>query len=161
MLALQFVTLTQTMTAPQINSRDIQVFNFEEYQDYLKEFGDKTLVINFWATWCVPCIEELPYFEQTTATFNSEEVQVILVSLDFPNQIETSLIPFIEKYNVKSKVIVLDDPDANTWIDKINPEWSGAIPATVIKRGNKEAFYEKTFHSYDELRQVIQPFLKS
>jgi hypothetical protein len=88
-------------------------------------------------------------------------VQVILVSLDFTNQIESRLIPFIEKHNLKAKVILLDDPDANTWIDKVSPEWSGAIPATVIKKGRKEAFYEKSFHSFEELQQIIKPFLNS
>jgi thiol-disulfide isomerase/thioredoxin len=160
-LALSFMTVAPNAMTTDIDSTDILIVNFEEYQEYLKEFGNRTLIINFWATWCIPCVEEMPYFERVTSKYDSDEVQVILVSLDFTNQIKTNLIPFIEKNKLKSKVILLDDPDVNTWIDKINPEWSGAIPATMIKKGNKEAFYEKSFHSFDELEEIIQPFLNS
>ncbi len=161
MLAVLFATFSPDEVTPESSETEIPVVNFEELQQYLSEFGDKTLVINFWATWCVPCVKELPYFEQTTANYNTEEVEVILVSLDFPNQITSRLIPFIEKNDLKSKVILLDDPDANSWIDKVSPEWSGAIPATVIRRGDKEAFYEKSLHTFEELNQIIKPFLKS
>ena len=161
MLAFSFATFSNDKVLPKPSGTEVVVVNFDEFLKYLDEFGDKTLVINFWATWCIPCVKELPYFEQTTANYNSEEVEVILVSLDFSNQIASRLIPFIEKNDLQSTVILLDDPDANSWIDKVSPEWSGAIPATVIKRGNKEAFYEKSFHSFEELDQIIKPFLNS
>ena len=161
MLAFSLVSFSNDNVLSESSETEVAVVNFDELQQYLDEFGDKTLVINFWATWCVPCVKELPYFEQATANYNSEEVEVILVSLDFSNQLASRLIPFIEKNDLQSTVILLDDPDANSWIDKVSPEWSGAIPATVIKRGNKEAFYEKSFHSFEELDQIIKPFLNS
>ncbi len=160
-LAITFNVKSTDITLPGHAVSDIRVVNFEELEQYLAEFGDKTLIINFWATWCVPCVAELPFFEEATAKYNAEDVVVILVSLDFTNQIESRLVPFIEEHNIRSNVILLDDPDANSWIDKVSPEWSGAIPATVIKRGSKEEFYEKSFHSFEELQQIIKPFLKS
>jgi len=160
-LAFSIAALSHDIAPSQYEDPDVPVLNFEQFEDYLEEFGDKTLVINFWATWCEPCVKELPYFEQATASYNNSEVEVILVSLDFSHMISSRLIPFIEKNNLQSKVILLDDPDANSWIDKVSPKWSGAIPATLIKRGDKEAFYEKSFHAYGELQEIIQPFLKS
>jgi len=160
-LAISIASFSHDTAAPESEAPDVIVVNFEQFQQYLKERGEKTLVINFWATWCVPCVKELPYFEEATANYNTEDIEVILVSLDFSSQLESRLIPFIEENNLQSTVILLDDPDANSWIDKVSPEWSGAIPATVVKRGDKEAFYEKSFHSYEELQQIIQPFLKS
>lgn len=140
---------------------EIKVVDFKGLQKHLDQYGDKTLVINFWATWCVPCVRELPYFEQATEYYADQGVEVILVSLDFSKQIETRLKPFLAKHELKSHVVLLDDPDANAWIDKVSPEWSGAIPATLIRKNGVEAFYEKSFHSFDELKEIIQPFIKS
>jgi hypothetical protein len=104
---------------------------------------------------------ELPYFEEVTGSYPEEEVVVVLVSLDFSKQIDTKLKPFLKKNQLQSKVILLDDPDQNAWIDKVDPRWSGAIPVTLIRKGDRQEFYEKTFHSYDELNTLIQSFLNS
>lgn len=143
------------------SSGDVPVVDFEGLQDYLDQFEDRTVVLNFWATWCVPCVKELPYFEQATAEYDESDVVVVLVSLDFVKQKNKRLIPFIEEHDIQSRVVLLNAPDANAWIDLVSPEWSGAIPATLIKRGDKQAFYEKTFESFEELNQIIQPFLNS
>jgi thiol-disulfide isomerase/thioredoxin len=140
---------------------NLEVVDYEGLQDYLGQFDNKTLVVNFWATWCIPCVKELPYFEELTEAYPEDDVQVVLVSLDFSNQIDRRLIPFLEKHQLKSEVIVLDDPDANVWIRKVSSDWSGAIPATLVRRGDKEAFYQQSFRSFEELDEIIQPFLKS
>jgi len=147
------------MAAPE---REVPVFDYEGFAEYLESYDDsKTLVVNFWATWCMPCVKELPYFEEANARYEGTDVEIILVSLDFDTHLESKVIPFLEKKEIKSTVVLLDDPDANSWIDKVSPEWSGAIPATLVVQGDRKAFYEQSFHSFDELQQIIQPFLKS
>ena len=84
------------------------VMEFSELEPYLHRQNDTTYVINFWATWCRPCVKELPYFEQVTEKYKEQKVKVILVSLDFAEEIETKLIPFIKRKDLKSKIIVLD-----------------------------------------------------
>ncbi len=121
---------------------------------------DTTYIINFWATWCKPCVAELPYFEELGAAYANDPVKLILISLDFPQQIEKKLIPFIKKNKVQSEVWVLDDPDANTWIDKVSPQWSGAIPATLVYNRDTRAFWEQSFETYEELNTIVKPFLK-
>ena len=126
------LTGSNPVTETPLSNGDVKMVDFEGLQEYLDGFGnDKTLVINFWATWCVPCVKELPYFEAATQAYTRDEVEVILVSLDFPDELERRVIPFVEEKTLKSKVILLNDPDANSWIDKVSPKWSGAIPATV------------------------------
>lgn len=135
---------------------------YERYEDLAPIFeqqNDTTYVINFWATWCAPCVKELPYFEELTTKYANEKVKVILVSLDFSKQLETKLKPFLAKNKLQSEVLVLIDPDANSWVDKVNPKWSGAIPATVVYKGDKNEFYEKSFESFEELEEVITLFL--
>lgn len=137
----------------------IPVYNFEEMENafFNKEDGS-TYVINFWATWCKPCVKELPAFEQLNENYKENGVKVVLVSLDFPKKIKTGVIPFIEKHQLQSEVVLLDDPDANTWIPKVSEEWSGAIPATVIVKNGKKIFYERSF-TYEELETELKALL--
>ena len=156
------LVLNTTTPEPQTTSdHEITVVDFEGFQEFVKRKSHKVLVVNFWATWCVPCVKELPYFEEAYDHYADTNVEILLVSLDFEHQIESRLIPFIEKKGLRPQVIVLDDPDANAWIDKVDPSWSGAIPATFVKHGDDMKFYEQSFHSVDELKEIIQPFLKS
>lgn len=142
-----------------ITRPNLEVYNFNEFEKFLNIKDDKVYVVNFWATWCAPCIKELPHFEEINESFKNKNVEVLLVSLDFPKQYEKNLIPFIQKHKLQSKVVALNDPDSNTWIPKVSEEWSGALPATVIYNKDKRAFYEQ-FFSYDELKTEVSKFLK-
>lgn len=135
----------------------VPVYDFDSFQPLLQQKDDKVHVVNFWATWCAPCIAELPHFEEVGSEY-PEEIDVLLVSLDMPRMWESHLLPFIDKHQLQSKVVVLDDPAQNEWIPKVNPDWSGAIPATVIYRGKQSRFYEKPF-TYEELTNELTNFL--
>lgn len=138
---------------------DLEIYDYEGLKPFLTTDSDKIYVINFWATWCAPCIKELPYFEQMNSNYADKKVEVILVSLDFPKKYDSNLKPFIKTHNLKSRVIALNDTDSNSWIPKISEDWSGSIPATLIFNKNKRQFYEQSF-SYDELETEIKQFLK-
>ncbi len=126
-------------------TQTVPILNYEELAPLLNKKEDKTYVVNFWATWCKPCVEELPYFENIHSNYEGKNVEVLLVSLDFPKQINDQLVPFITNNKLQSEVVVLDDPDQNKWINAIDPSWSGSIPATIIYNKNKRAFYEQSF----------------
>lgn len=135
---------------------EIEVYNFNQLELLLNEDKDQIYVVNFWATWCKPCIQELPYFEALQNNYKSD-VRVILVSLDFPNKLESQLIPFVNEHAIQSQVVLLDDPHENEWIPKVDTTWSGAIPATLILDGDKRKFYERSF-SEEELEDEILKF---
>ncbi|MGC1631234.1 MAG: TlpA family protein disulfide reductase [Gelidibacter sp.] len=137
----------------------LEVYDFEGLKPFLETDTDKIYIVNFWATWCAPCIKELPYFEAVKAAYADKNVEVLLVSLDFPKKYDSHLKPFIKKHELKSKVVALNDMDSNTWIPAINPDWSGAIPATLIFNKDKRQFYEQTF-TYEELETELKQFLK-
>lgn len=143
-----------------IDSISIETIYYDELEKLLHKSDDKIYVINFWATWCKPCVEELPYFEQIYENYKTKNVELILVSLDFPNQIENRVIPFIQKNNLKGKIVLMADPDQNTWIPKVDKTWSGAIPATLIYSKNSRKFYEQSF-TYNQLETEITSLLKS
>jgi len=133
---------------------------YENYDDFAKNVlleDENIYVINFWATWCAPCIKELPYFEKLNA--ENKNVKVILVSLDSKKDLDKKLIPFIEKRKLKSKVLLLADKDYNTWLSKVDADWSGAIPATLIISGKKKQFAERDFENFEELNQYVNSFI--
>ena len=143
----------EKISAKQTENDDIEVYNFEEFERFLKEEQDQIYVINFWATWCKPCIQELPYFEAAQNKHN--DVRVILVSLDFPNKLQSQLIPFVKKNSIQSQVILLDDPHENEWIPKVDSTWSGAIPATLMIKGSKRKFYERSFNEKELENEIL------
>ena len=138
---------TQTMVVP--------IVDFEGVKPYLEKNNDTVYVVNFWATWCKPCVEELPYLEQLNQDQMNQPLQVILVSLDFRNQVQSKLVPFIREHALQSPVIVLDDPDANSWIDQVDESWSGAIPATLIYKKEKRLFFHEGFEDYESIKLAI------
>ncbi|MFQ3182032.1 MAG: thiol-disulfide isomerase/thioredoxin [Polaribacter sp.] len=145
----------------EINTSHITVksYSYKELKPLLEKKDDKIYVINFWATWCAPCVKELPAFEKLNKEYASKNVEVLLVSLDFPKQIKKKLIPFIVGKNLQSKVVLLDDIDEDVWIKAVDSSWSGAIPATIIYNKNSRNFYEKSF-DYETLEAELQTFLK-
>lgn len=140
------------------NGIQVKSYDFNSFEHYMKFDDDTTYVINFWATWCVPCVKELPFFEQINQKYKKEKVKVILVSLDMPKKVESNLIPFLLKKKMTSEVILLDDPDANSWIEKVDKDWSGAIPATYIYNKKGHTFYERSF-TFEELDKEIESTL--
>ncbi len=141
-------------------NKSIKVLNFDELEPILHYSDDTVYVINFWATWCAPCVKELPYFQEVHDTYDSKNVKVILVSLDFSDKLESKLMPFIKNRNLSPQVILLDDPNENIWISKIDESWSGAIPATLIYNKNERAFYEHSF-TRELLFKEIEKFTKN
>ena len=148
---------TQSAVTPKLKIYD----TFEEFSEVLERNEAKTYVVNFWATWCKPCIAELPFFDKLNEEYPKEELQVVLVSLDFKESLNKRLMPFLEKNKLKSEVVLLADSKTNEWIDQVDESWSGTIPATLIYDQESYQFLEHEFESYEELRNLIEQFIKS
>ena len=141
------------------DSLTIQIVNYDQLKPLLHNDNDTTYVVNFWATWCAPCVKELPYFVALDSIYGKGPFKLILVSLDFKKDYISKLQPFVAKRELEPFVLVLEDSRADFWIDDIDPSWSGAIPATMVYRGTKRTFYERTFNHVDELKDIVKPFL--
>ncbi len=102
-----------------------------DLQKMIELKSDKILVVNFWATWCAPCIKELPQFEQVTTNRNDVEVNLVSIDLDLDPDPD-KVYRFMARKKLKSTVLLLDERDPNSWIDKIDTSWEGAIPATLV-----------------------------
>ncbi|MBS1623450.1 MAG: TlpA family protein disulfide reductase [Bacteroidetes bacterium] len=123
-----------------------EVVKFGELQRVMTAKNDTTYVINFWATWCVPCVKEFPAFQALAAKHKNEKVRVVMVSLDFASERDKTLAPFLSKHPIDGKVMLLDEPDYNSWIDRVEKSWGGEIPVTLIVNGAKGI---RTFFDHD------------
>lgn len=133
----------QEVTLEQLQSKVIQPTN------------DTLYVVNFWATWCKPCVAELPYFEAASEKYQSQKVKVLLVSLDFLRD-KQKVDKFVTDRNLKSEVVLLNAGNPNVWIDKIEPQWGGAIPATLLYRKGEKLFFSEGEFEQTELDSLIQ-----
>ncbi|MFN4902003.1 MAG: TlpA family protein disulfide reductase [Ignavibacteria bacterium] len=135
----------------------VEIVTLARLEKVMSSSKDTVYVINFWATWCKPCIEELPYFEEAHTFYATSNVRILLVSLDMPSELERTLVPFIQKKKLQSEIVLLNEPDPNIWIDKIESTWTGSLPATLIFNGSskKRMFFEKQI-SKEELFSTIQ-----
>lgn len=140
----------------------IRIIKYPDLRQILESPNDSILIVNFWATWCAPCVAEIPHFEKISDQYAASKVKVILVSLDAASLLKKKVEPFIARKEIKSaEVVLLDETDYNAWIDKVSADWSGAIPFTLIintktkvKKGFEKPFTEAEL--VGELKSFIQ-----
>jgi len=140
------------------NTRSVKVYDINNFAQFLSPVDDTVYVFNFWATWCEPCLKELPYFDRLAGYFKNKKIKTIFVSMDFRSKIKELLIPYIEANNIHSDVIVLNASDTKLLNSKVDSAWSGALPATLILKGNQKSFYTKSFTEL-ELQKVMINFM--
>lgn len=119
------------------------------------------LVLNFWATYCKPCITEMPYFEKFAAKYKEKGITVVFVSLDMQDDYPVKVDSFVAKRELQSQVLWLDETNAAYFCPKIDPKWSGAIPATLFV--NNAASYRRFREeelTEEELEKEIMAILK-
>ncbi len=150
LLAIVFVMFSLSATFGQT----VEVIKYPQLKEMMDTDKSSDIVIyNFWATWCAPCIKEMPYFEKMNSHDN---VKVKFISFDDSGKLNERVIPFIKKKDIQSEVYLLDETDFNKIIDQIDPRWSGAIPATIIMnhKTNEKLFFEQEFRE-GELEKVV------
>jgi thiol-disulfide isomerase/thioredoxin len=132
-----------------------KVVKLKEVEKIMKTSSEQIQVINFWATWCGPCIKEMPLLENLGK--QRPDVKITLVSLDLDLDANTDkVIKFVERKGIQSTVLILDETDPNSWISKIDKSWSGSLPATLVinTKTNKRAFAGKELQE-GELEMMI------
>ncbi len=141
-----------------LKAQQVQPISVDELNARVSAGNDTAYIVNFWATWCKPCVKELPYFQQLESAYQTDKLKVLLVSVDFPSEIDKTLIPFMKKTLLKNTFII-SDKNQQEYINKIDPEWSGAIPLTLfIKNGKRQLveqslFYKELIQHYQTIRQ--------
>lgn len=156
-LVLCGIMLISSLTiAQQVSEGGIQ-----RIKAFYERDNDTTYIVNFWATWCGPCVEELPVFDTLKAENKEAKLCILLVSLDFKKDFTTKVIPFIKKKGILAPVIRMSDIDANVWIPQVSEQWTGSIPGTLVvnKKSNFKHFVEGEL-TYEELSRIFKQSIK-
>lgn len=153
---LLIVSLWLSGLALSLNAQKPEVVHLEDFLKFTQQDNDTLYVLNFWSTWCKPCVAELPHFDRIQKEMEDQKVKVVLFSLDFKKEYASRLIPFLEKKKLYPKVLFLDEPKFNDWIDRVDSTWSGSIPATLIVQHSRgiRKFHEGSF-TYESLKATI------
>lgn len=151
-IAILFILLTIGSIA---RGQSIELIKIEDLQKKIAETGDQIQVINFWATWCAPCVKELPLFEKLNAERPDVNVSLISIDMDLDPNPE-KVYRFVERKKIQSSVYILQAANPNSWIDSIDATWSGAIPATLIvnSKTGKRTFVERALQE-GELDKLV------
>jgi thiol-disulfide isomerase/thioredoxin len=158
-LSLLVASAALLLATPSFAQR-VAVLKFPDLQRRLARANDTTYVVNFWATWCGPCVQEMPDLEKVRAATAGKKVKFVLVSLDYLSQLDKKVKPFVQKHGLKSEVLLLDETDPNTWLQKVDRQWSGSIPFTLIynNQTRKRATFEQPLTA-GELTAALRKFL--
>jgi len=127
----------------------VQKVRITDLQEYIAR-SDHPLIVSFWATFCVPCNKEIPYFQSTVARYKDQGVELILVSLDLPDYFPDRINDFVRKRGYTAKVLWLNETDADYFCPKVDPKWSGGIPASLFV--DNKTHYRRFFD-----RQLTEP----
>lgn len=148
------IVLACLLLAEETIAQQATIVKFDAIEKILNTKSEQIQVINFWATWCAPCIKELPLLEKLNSQ-NDLNAKITLINLDYADKLD-KVNAFMARKNIQSEVLLLDEIDYNSWIDKVDKAWSGAIPATLIinpKTGQRK-FVEKALKE-GELEELI------
>jgi thiol-disulfide isomerase/thioredoxin len=125
-----FVLICLLSFGTSVKGQDIPVVKFNAVEGILQSKDYEIVIINFWATWCAPCVAELPIFDKYFVE-KPAGTAMYLVNLDFVEKLGR-VKSFVKRKNLKPPVLLLDEIDYNSWIDKVDSSWGGAIPATLV-----------------------------
>ncbi len=137
------------------NAQTVQLIKFEQLKKRAFNQSDTTYVINFFASWCAPCIKEIPIFKQLIDSTKNTATLVLFISVDFKSEMDKSVMPIAKQYNMPT-IYLLDEPNANKWINEIDNNWSGSIPATLIVKRAKRKKLIVAMVDYPKLIKLIK-----
>ena len=126
-----------------------QIIKALKVEELVKQYNAASgvLVVNFWSTWCKPCVEEIPHFISTIKKYSGKGVQLLLVSQDTKALYNNGkLAAYVNKKGWKAPLVWLNETNADRYCPQVDSSWSGVIPATLIVNpaNNYRKFYEES-----------------
>lgn len=138
----------------------VEKLNEDGLRRMISQRDGKILLLNVWATWCLPCREEFPELVKLSNDFQQKDVELVGLSVDYPDEVDTKIIPFLKSVQANFKVLVQDFNDPTNMIQLLDAKWSGALPATFIfdALGNRQAVLVGS-HGYEDFKRELEKLL--
>jgi thiol-disulfide isomerase/thioredoxin len=143
----------RAQTTPPRRAQEIRRFTLTELEEYIRQC-DHPLIVNFWATYCAPCLKEIPYLQSTVQQYKDQAVELLLVSLDPSRWYPARITAFAQKTNIVAGLAWLDETNAGYFCPRIDKKWSGGIPASLFI--NNKTHFRQFFDRQLTDRQVEQ-----
>lgn len=158
---IKIFSLIAILGFSKINAQEVKVIKYEELFQMVNQPTDQLIAVNFWATWCGPCVEEMPHFVEVSEKYKENpNFKILFVSMDRVKQLE-KVKQFINDYKINAEVVLLDDNKRmNEWIPAIDKSWSGNIPVTVFYQNGEKVHFVGQDMSKNELEQNVKTFIK-
>jgi thiol-disulfide isomerase/thioredoxin len=140
-------------------AQNIKKWKYADLEQYINQ-SKTPVVINFWATFCKPCVDEIPYFQKNVKLYQDKKVKLVLASLDFPEYFPAKIEAFAKKNGFTAEIIWIDEEDPGQFCPKIDSNWSGVLPATLFinKKKNYRSFHSQQLSEKDlkiELEKLV------
>ena len=138
------LAVSSIMVAFGTSAQQVKKAKIGEIEEIIQK-SDHPVIISFWATWCLPCIHEIPYLQETVKKYQHKNVELVLVSLDFKESYPAVIESFVKKNQYEARFYWLNETNADHFCPKIDPKWDGSIPATLFvnNRTNYRKFYDR------------------
>jgi thiol-disulfide isomerase/thioredoxin len=149
MFTILFCAGIFTFSRAQTTGPAVQKIKITELESYIARC-DHPLIVSFWATFCVPCVKEIPYFQSTVDRYKDKGVELVLVSLDLPDYYPGRIAAFVKKSGFTARILWLNETDADYFCPRVDPHWSGGIPCSLFI--NNTHHYRRFFD-----RQLTEP----
>ncbi|WP_420461175.1 TlpA family protein disulfide reductase [Neolewinella sp.] len=130
---------------------------YDELADLFHQRNDTTYLINFWATWCKPCLEELPLLQELAAE-KDRPLEIVLVSLDTQPEAIARIPDYLAGRGVLLPNVVLTD-ERQEWKTALDEHWDGTLPTTFIYRNELRYVYRRNFRTLPDVREAVRPLL--
>jgi len=136
-------------------AQNIQKIKLKDFEHVLNRQGDSIYVYNFFATWCKPCVKELPNFVKFANDSANTKINFSFVSMDELESMDEKVKPFVAKKKITQKVYMVE-ASSYDWLQRVYRGWGGSIPLTVVVNSHtgKRQFFEGELN-YKELTQLI------
>jgi thiol-disulfide isomerase/thioredoxin len=130
-----------------LKGQTVNLLTLDQLDTRISKGKDTTYVVNLWATWCAPCIKELPHFEKLETDLKGKKIKILLISVDSPSKLSSTVRPMAKRLKLSNEIFLLNEKSQQVYIDRVDKNWSGALPATIFinRSKGKREFYEKEF----------------
>lgn len=158
-LGVLAISILDRSKDPEFSSELLRPIGAKSLLTEIEKSSASIKLLNVWATWCGPCIEEFPSLLKLREQYQSRGLELILVSADMPEEID-KIESFLRDQKVNFFTYLKTDSDED-FIKAMNPDWSGALPASFIynRSGQMVDFWTGDL-TYEEFESKINPFLK-